>query len=128
MIIKWNTFLTYMPVSDPNPTPLLRYKISIGNPQKNIFHVVCVELHLPINSNVFILWLQMGGIFVMSKFDRCHLRRYFVSGLCLSKKNAEVVKYPSEHIEIEENEYYNGMEKGINHIPYVESNEESHYT
>ena len=62
----------------------------------------------------------------MSQFDIRQLKQDVGSGLCLSKKNAEVVKYPSEHIEIEENEYYNGMEKGINHIPYVESNEESH--
>ena len=63
-----------------------------------------------------------GGKFVMSQFDIRQLKQDVGSGLCLSKKNAEVVKYPSEHIEIEENEYYNGMEKGINHIPYVESN------
>ena len=77
------------------------------------------------NRNVFIPFMQTEASFI-SQLDRRHLRQDVVSGLCLSNNNIELVEDPSEIEEIEDNYDY-GMEEWINHGPYFESNEESHY-
>ena len=61
LIIKWTTFLAYMPVSNPNTIPLLQYEIATGNPQMNYF--------------MWFLWSFICVWIEMCSFLSCKLRQ-----------------------------------------------------